>query len=219
MRTSQWVDVTMPLVSGMPRAFAYPPPVFEPEMIGEQPGGEPVTATRIDMFSHVGTHIESARHIFADGATLDEFPVERFVGPGCAVDLAGRDRLCIEAAELEDAAAHTEPDSFLLLRIRGGSNATDHPYLSVDAAKWLVDRGVRAVGVDTATPDMDVRRRPHPLDLPVHRVLLGAGVLIIENLGAGLGEACGVPLTVHAVPLSITGSDSSPVRVVLEVSA
>jgi arylformamidase len=219
MPSSQWVDVTMPLVSGMPRAFAYPPPVFEPATIGERPGGEPVTATRIEMFSHVGTHIESARHIFADGATLDEYPLERFVGPGYAIDLTGRDRLCIDAAELEDAAACVEPDSFVLLRVRGSSTATDHPYLSEDAAQWLVDHGVRAVGVDTATPDMDVRRRAHPLDLPVHRVLLGAGVLVIENLGQGLAAACGVPLTVHALPLNIPGSDSSPVRVVLEVSA
>jgi kynurenine formamidase len=222
--TSSWLDVTMPLVSGMPRAFAYSSPVFDAVRIGSQPDGEPVTATHIEMYSHVGTHIESARHIFADGATLDEYPVERFTGPGYAFDLTSRDRLCIEAAELEEVARPVEPDSFVFLRLGGGptgnqASSPDHPYLSEDAAKWLVDRRVRAVGVDTPTPDMDVRSRPHPLDLPVHRVLLGAGVLVIENLGESLGNACGVPLNVHAWPLNITGSDSSPVRVVVELIA
>lgn len=220
MSSSRWLDVSVPLVSDMARAFAYSSPRFDPVTVGTQPDGQPVTALHIDMYSHVGTHIESARHIFEQGATLESYPPGHFVGPGQALDLAGVGSACIEASHLESVAADIEADSFVLLRLgREQLTSSDHPYLSPEAARWLVDRRVRVVGVDTPTPDMDVRRRGHPLDLPVHRVLLEAGVLIIENLSEQLRDACGRVLTVHAWPLSIPGSDSSPVRVVLHLDS
>lgn len=217
--TPSWLDVTIPLACNMPRAFAYSAPRFTPAVVGTQPNGEPVTAMHIDMYSHVGTHIESARHILASGPTLDEYPPDHFVGRGYAVDLSSGGNHCIGAQELAEAAPNVEPDAFVLLRLREAKDdepaTADHPYLSEEAASWLVEQKVRVVGVDTPTPDMDVRRRPHPLDLPVHRILLGAGLLIIENLGGDLRDACGKALTVHAWPLKIYGSDSSPVRVML----
>lgn len=220
MPAATWLDVTLPLVSGMTRAFVYPEPVFEPTVIGTQPNGEPVTATRVEMYSHVGTHIESARHIFGRGRTLDDYPLDRFVGPGSVLDLGATESMCIAPEDLERAAPSSLFDAFVLLSLTAGAGTEaggDHRYLSDDAARWLVEAGVRAVGVDTTTPDMHVHRRSSTFDLPVHRVLLDAGVLILENLSPRVHEAVGKQATVHAWPLSIPGSDSSPVRVVLAV--
>lgn len=206
----------------MARSFAYPPPVFEPTTIGTQADGEPITATRIEMYSHVGTHIEAARHIFGSGPTLDDYPLDRFVGPAVVLDLSTVEDLCVDAGALEAAAGDLSPadleDCFVLLgmahRTDPDSGTADHGYLSEDAARWLVERRVRGVGVDAPTPDMAVHRRKERFDLPVHRVLLAAGLLIIESLGPGVRQLAGTRGVVHAWPLAMSGSDSSPVRVV-----
>jgi kynurenine formamidase len=207
----------------MPRAFVYPPPVFESHVIGTQPNGEPITATQIQMYSHVGTHIESARHLYQAGRTLDSYSLDRFIGPGRAWDLTGNGNLAgpVGVAALAERAGDLEPDSFVLLRLGNsidtGTADGPHAYLSDEAARWLVERGVRGVGVDTSTPDKHVSERAHRFDLPVHRILFAADVLIIENLGGQLADACGRSFSVHAVPLDISGSDSSPVRVVVDL--
>lgn len=218
--TSTWVDLTVPLVSMMPRAFVYPEPIFQPTVIGTQPDGEPITATRIEMYSHVGTHIEAARHVFGSGRTLDEYSLDRFAGPGFALDLGSTESLGVGADDLALAAPPSLFDAFALLALTSGEGtrgAGEHRFLSEDGARWLVDSGVRVVGVDTSTVDMHVDRRPHRFDLPAHRVLLAAGVLILENLSPRVHEVVGRRMTVHAWPLSMTGSDSSPVRVVVAV--
>jgi arylformamidase len=215
------LDVSRPLVSAMSRAFVYPPPVFESHVIGTQPNGEPITATQIEMYSHVGTHIESPRHLYRLGRTLDTYPLDRFIGPGRAFDLTGNMAGPVGVAELTERAAGLEPDSFVLLRlgnsIEAGTQDGPHAYLSDEAAQWLVERGVRGVGVDTSTPDKHVSERANRFDLPVHRILFAADVLIIENLGGQLADACGRSFSVHAVPLHIPGSDSSPVRVIVDL--
>lgn len=219
----EWLDLSIPLATGMERSFAYPPPAFEPTIIGTQPNGEPVHATRIEMYSHVGTHIESARHVFGEGATLDDFSVDRFIGPAVALDLSGVEDICIDAGPLEAAAVRAGSpaeldDCFVLLSLAhrepSPSGTTDHAYLSEEAARWLVEHRVRGLGVDCPTPDMAVHRRKERLDIPVHRVLLSEGLLIIENLSPRVRQVAGRRGVVHACPLAISGADSSPVRVV-----
>lgn len=222
MTQQLWVDLSLPLESGMARSFAYPPPVFEPTTIGTQADGEPITATRIEMYSHVGTHIEAARHIFGSGPTLDSYPLDRFAGPAVVLDLSTAEDLCVDAGALEASAGDISPadleDCFVLLgmahRTDPDSGTSEHGYLSEDAARWLVERRVRGVGVDAPTPDMAVHRRKERFDLPVHRVLLAAGLLIIESLGPRVRQLAGTRGVVHAWPLAMSGSDSSPVRVV-----
>ena len=89
----------------------------------------------------------------------------------------------------------------------------EHPSVGEPAARWLVECGVKLLAVDLPTPDLAVHRRPENFDWPVHRMLLGHGVLIGENL-ANLGE---LPDRVEAMfmPLPIAGADGSPARVLV----
>jgi kynurenine formamidase len=87
----------------------------------------------------------------------------------------------------------------------------DFPCLTPDAARWLVDRGVRGFGVDTCSVDP-----PASSDLPVHHVLLGAGVLIVENL-ANLQALPGGRFQFLALPLRLSDADGGPVRAVAMV--
>ena len=87
-----------------------------------------------------------------------------------------------------------------------------HPYLSVEVALWLLDRGVKMVGVDFFSADLPVPRRPQGFDWPVHHLLLGNGILIAENL-ANLTTIAGRRLTIGAFPLKIKGGDGAPARI------
>jgi len=87
-----------------------------------------------------------------------------------------------------------------------------HPYLSLEAARWLLDRRVKMVGVDFFSADLPVLRRPKGFDWPVHHLLLGNGVLIAENL-ANLTALQGRRLTIGAFLLKIKGGDGAPARI------
>jgi arylformamidase len=82
------------------------------------------------------------------------------------------------------------------------------PALTQDAARLLVARGVRLVGTDAPSPDAADAH-----DLPVHRVLLGAGVAIVENLL--LDEVAPGDYELVALPLRFAEADASPVRAIL----
>jgi kynurenine formamidase len=95
----------------------------------------------------------------------------------------------------------------------GRPDYEDNPSLGVDAAEWLVAQGAKLVGVDFATPDLAVPRRPPGFDWPVHHVLLGHGVLIAEHL-RNLRPLAGRRIEAMFLALAIEGSDGGPARVV-----
>ena len=78
------VDLTRPLVSGMPVFPGDPPVAVERVRTHDEDGFE---VSRVCVGSHSGTHVDAPRHFFPEGATLDEFPAGRFVGRGVIVDL------------------------------------------------------------------------------------------------------------------------------------
>ena len=86
------------------------------------------------------------------------------------------------------------------------------PCLSVEAARWLLERRVKLLAVDTCTPDVPLDRRPPDFNWPVHRTLLAHGILIAEQL-ANLGALSGQRVEFLFGPLPIAGSDGSPARV------
>lgn len=80
------------------------------------------------------------------------------------------------------------------------------------AGQWLVDQGVKLLGVDCATPDQALAARTADFDWPVHKILLAHGTLIAENV-AGLEPLVGRRVEVFVGALGIRGSDGSPSRI------
>jgi kynurenine formamidase len=129
----------------------------------------------------------------------------------------------ITAADLEANSPLPEPGEIVFVHTGWGRHFQGdhalyhrHPYLSADAADWLVERRVKMLAMDIATPDLPEGSRPPGFDWPVHHTLLGNGVLVAEHL-ANLDQVVGRRFRAYLLPLRIQGSDGSPVRAVGEL--
>lgn len=209
-----WQDLTYPLSVETPRAGVFPEPSFQ--RVRSMPA-HPNNVTEMRMVVHIGTHVDSPRHFFLDGPACEEIPLERLAGPGVvlAFEKGAQDIIC--AADLNVHAHLVQPGDIVAIttgwaRFAGTPQYHEHPHLSADAARWLLEHGVKLAAFDVATPDLPVSRRPEGYDFPVHHTLLSQGVLIAENV-VGLDALAGqrVEFAFHA--LNIRDSDGAPARV------
>ncbi|WP_462325221.1 cyclase family protein [Desulfoplanes sp.] len=164
----------------------------------------------LSMSSHTGTHMDNPSHILAGRPGLDTVPPDRFIGPGCLLDVRGkteitREELCLWEPVLEGA-------DFVLLwtgwEEKWGEPTyfSGFPALTEKAARYLTRFNLKGIGVDAISID-----RMEDGDLPVHHVLLGQNVLIVENLTT-MGRLPQAGFTFMALPLKIKDGDGSPVR-------
>jgi len=205
------IDLTQPLLPGMPVYPGDPPPVFTTVATLASHG---YRARQITMSTHTGTHIDAPAHCLADGKTLDQFPASHFSGPAQVLDCRaiGGD---ITLAHLAPLGVLLETD-FLLIRTgwdqRWGSAGyfTGFPVLSADAVAWLASHSQPIKGIGIDAPSVD---GPESSDLANHRMLLAHGIVIIENL-AHLDAIPEGRCQLHCLPLLLTGSDAAPARVI-----
>lgn len=203
-------DVTVPLRQGLP---LWPgSPGLEFESLSEISRGAEVNVGRVHLELHTGTHLDAPRHFVADGATVESLPLEVLVGPALVVE--ARDTSQIDAAWLERAGLESVPQRLLFRtpssewwRRSESQFRDDYVALTADAARWLVDRGVRLVGIDYLSI-----QRFH--DGPeTHRILLGAGVIVVESLDLSQVEPGTYELI--CLPIPLVGAEAAPVRVIL----
>ena len=186
------------------------------------------------LFAHAGTHVDAPRHIFANGATLDQIPLDRFYGEAVCLDLPRGELHEITADELSRAGEDVRPGDIVFIHTGWGRYyvkerkdpyylAYRQPGLVIDAAEWLVERGVKAVGIDTfairhpkLSPALDLEARKagasRPVE-PVHDILLSNDIVIVEQL-MNLDRIAGKRVQVSFFPLPFVGFDGSPVRAI-----
>ncbi len=162
--------------------------------------------------NHTGTHIDAPAHLVAGGANLDAIPLDRFVTEAVSIDVSGRAPGAISLQELEPLAAGVRSGDVVLMHSdnarRYGSDAywTGWSFPDEEASRFLIDRGVSAIGFDGPSAD--------PVDsttFPLHHLWLGAGRLILENL-TNLGEL--PPRTrIVIAPMKVVAANGAPVRV------
>ncbi|MCC7263334.1 MAG: cyclase family protein [Candidatus Latescibacteria bacterium] len=167
----------------------------------------PLNASAFSTSLHTGTHLDAPFHFFAQGQTIEQLPPERCMGPAALLALPG----CRQVLP-----AHLEPGQAAIRRCRKlvldlgwarhwGEQCyfTEYPVLSPAAARLLVEWGVELLGADIPSVDYPPNES--------HQILLGSGVLILENL-TGLGQIGREQFHLLALPLRLTGRDASPVR-------
>lgn len=193
-------DITRPLYSGMPVWPGDPEVRLDP--IFSVSAGDAFTLSRLILGTHTATHLDAPRHILVSGLSVDELPLETLIGRAVVLEVPSR----VSAITVAWLAAEM-PSECKRLLLKTRSNRPP-PVLAAEAAAWLAEQGVLLVGTDQ--PSLD------PVEIgigPAHRLLLGAGTLLVENLaleGVPPGE-----YDLVCLPLKICGGDGAPVRAVL----
>lgn len=168
----------------------------------------------LSLYSHNGTHMDAPFHVIDDGVTADRMPVTQFFGKAIAIDCRGVDGREIPMEILEKHEDRLSNSDFVLLntgwdaRWKKTSYVEDFPVLTSEAANYLKQFHLKGVGVDAISVDP-----VESTQIPVHHILLGAEMILIENLTNLhlLGES---EFYFSAFPLKIAAADGSPVRAV-----
>ena len=206
-------DLSQTYANGMPHAQTIPEPHFEQVKSVEQDG---YSVTQLSVATHIGTHIDAPSHLIENGQTIEEVSLDTLVGPAVVISVDKDPGQQITAEDLDSAVGENSPGDALLIRTGwgekfGDEGYEDHPYLSEDAARWIVDRGFRLVGLDVTTPDAPGHLRTEDFDFQVHHILLGSGVLIVEHLY--LEEVVGERFQLLVGALKVEDADGAPARV------
>ena len=198
-----YLDISVPIAPDM--LTWHDDPRVEITPVTGQYGDLTVTVTHLRLCTHTGTHVDAPLHFRPGEATVDQLPLTSLLGPAQVLDLRGMER--IGRAELGAIAA-----ARLLLKtdnsqwIRRGPMPNHPAHLTEDGAQWLVERGVRLVGIDSLSIDL-------PGETGAHETLLGAGVAIPETIDLTQVEAGEYEFI--CLPLRIVGADGAPARAVL----
>lgn len=200
-------DVTRPVFDGHPVWPGDPP--CSVAWAGRIDAGGIVNTATLSAPVHVGTHADGPFHVLPEGVRIGMAPLEAYLGPARLVDASGRGVL--DGAWAREVLAAGAPER-LLVRTRAWMDPLrmprDFPAPDGEAAGLLAAAGVRLFGTDAPSVDLFDSE-----DLPAHRVLLGAGAGILENLL--LDDVPEGEYELIALPLRLVDADSSPVRAVL----
>lgn len=177
---------------------------------GNYDDGSTFQVGRIDMVANTGTYVDAPFHRYADGGDLADLPLPSLADlPGIVVRRPWENEIVVDVAafngrEVAGRAVliHTGWDRHW----RTDRYGEGHPFVTADAADWLIENGALLVGIDSNNID-DTRGRSRP----VHTKLLGAGVVICEHM-TGLGQLPDEGFRFSAVPPKVRGMGSFPVR-------
>jgi len=175
--------------------------------------------SRITIGSHTGTHLDAPIHFVEGAATISDADLSSLVGPAIVVDVRGKESYgVITWDDIAPKKDELSPEVALLLctgwsQHWGKEEYTTSPYLSEEAAQKIVECGVRVVGIDVFCIDGGASNDSGKA-FPVHRLLLGSGILIAENLTNVEALLDGSAYLVSLLPLNLQGCDGSPIRAV-----
>jgi arylformamidase len=202
------IDISLPIHHAMPIWPGDPCPELTPVASLEVHG---VQVSRLVLGTHTGTHLDAPRHFIPGGRTIDQLDLGVLLGLCRVVEVIGMGGH-ISRADLQRVELH--PGERLLLKTRNshqptrGTFAPDFIALELSAADYLCEQKVCLVGIDGPSIDAaDVS------DFPSHKRLLGADILIVENLV--LRHVMPGSYGLIAAPLNLTGADGCPIRALL----
>lgn len=184
---------------------------FSAKWVARLADGASCNVSAIEMSVHCGTHTDAPSH-FEDGSPdIASVPLDAYIGRCRVVDVRGAgDPSLVPPEVLTPAVLEGAERVLLRTRTTHDPEVFDPTFTAVgpDAARVLVEAGIRLVGIDTPSMDFAASK-----DLPTHHVLYRGGVAILENLDLSAVEPGDYELI--ALPLKIVGADSSPVRAIL----
>jgi len=207
---THYLDISLTISPDLPHWPGSPP--TELTRRRDMARGDAVNDSTLSCGVHTGTHVDAPLHFLADGADVTLLSLDVLIGP--AVVAALPDAEVITAGDLEalDLPIDTQR---LLLRTRNSEDwrrgertfRTDFVALTTDAARWVVARGIRLIGVDYLSVQQ-FRGDPQ-----THIALLEAEIVIVEGLN--LADVAPGDYELICLPLKLAGAEGAPTRAVL----
>lgn len=210
------IDITLVIEEGMTTYPALWHPYVEITQLGRF-GVEQRESRKVVLGTHTGTHIDAPRHFIQGGETVENISLDILVGPCLVIDYSGLEKYHeISVEEIKEKLNGRTPRRILLRfdwsdYLRTTEYYVSHPFLSEEAAQYLADIGVQLIGMDSPMPDNPKNGKGTANDSPVHKILLGNGIVILEYL-TNLGAISKEEIELVVAPLKIKDGDGAPAR-------
>jgi len=208
----KYYDLTIPIKNQMV-VYEGDPPVSISSFSSIKKG-DPYNLLNIQISSHTGTHIDAPFHFFQNGQSVENISLETLIGT-VRVVLVRNEKIItkqvLQKIDFNGAKRVLFKTDHSFLRDRYSRFRSDYVHLDLDAAGYLVEKGIKLVGIDSFSVESYDRK-----DHLCHKVLLGAGVIILEMLD--LKRVNPGVYELICLPLKIAEGDGAPVRAVLKTS-
>lgn len=172
--------------------------------------GDVCNVTHIFINSHYGTHIDAPSHFIDDAKTIDKISLETLVGKVRVVDVSKYSEITLDVIK----KLNLEDEDRVLFKTNSGNYMKvsdfkkDYVSLTLEAAKHLVDIGIKLIGIDyLSIESYDTK------NYDVHKLLLNAEIVIIEGLK--LDNIIPGDYDLVALPMKIENCDGAPTRAIL----
>ena len=207
-------DISLPVSK---QTIVYPgdPPVMI-RQISDVKKGDLTNISEFTFNTHTATHIDAPRHLFSNASGVDQIPLEVLIGPVTVYEFRNLHRIDFDQLKglplkAGDRVLFKTDNSYL------GKEKfySDYTCLSVSAAKYLAETGIKLIGIDyfSVDPITDMKE-DHGTDiLAVHRILLEKGIVILE--GVNLSHIKPANYELICLPISLIDVDGAPVRAIL----
>jgi arylformamidase len=175
--------------------------------------GDTSNDSRMACSVHCGTHVDAPAHFIENGLTVERLTLDRLMGPATVVEFPEIDMITPDLLETQNLDSQTER---LLLKTKNSDlwNDPDHEFnpdfvaLNAASAGWMVKKGIKLVGIDYLSIQMFKDAEPM-----THRILLEAGIIILEGLD--LRKVNPGDYQLICLPLKLAGSEGAPARAIL----
>ena len=188
-------------------------PLITLELVESMDAGAHANVSHLSTGVHIGTHVDAPHHFLNDKRTIEQLPLEILTGPCYVTQLPdGVESITAETLDGMSLPGNTTRILFGTSNSRFWSRGErefreDFVAVMEDGARWLVDHGIRLVGVDYLSV------APFGDSVPTHTILLQAGVVVVEGL-----DLSAVPrgfYDLYCLPLKLLGAEGAPARAVL----
>jgi arylformamidase len=205
-------DVSVPINNHTPVWPGDPRPIIE--RISKIEDGAEANVSQFAMSVHLGTHVDAPFHFLGgEATTIEQMPLNLLIGRAYVLHLD--DRVDSITAKVLETAQIPPRTRRLLFKTRNsqlwqqndGGFAENFVAIQADGAQYLVERGIKLVGVDYLSV------APFASPAPTHQILLGAGIILIEGLD--LSQVSQGRYSLYCLPLKLDGAEGAPARVIL----
>ena len=203
-------DLTLPISPSLVVWQGDPP--IQMERVQKMEEGAVCNVTRMNMGAHTGTHLDATLHFIADGTGIEMLDLQTLIGPALVVDAGEAQEITATVLDSFNIPADTER---LIIKttnsqrwVKGETEFyEDYVAVTADGAQWLVEHGIKLIGVDylSVAPFNDL--------VTPHQILLGAQIIPVEGLN--LNNIAPGEYQFICLPILLQGSDGAPCRAVL----